>query len=478
MSGKHKHIDRRTFLHQASCAAVGYTTLFSTLANLEILQAAAGFNLNDAASNDYKALVCLLNSGGMDSFNMLIPTDQGLYRQYQETRTNLAIPKGELISINPENTGGQTFGLHPALKKVSSLFNDGNLAFISNVGTLVQPMTRQEFYQGGVPLPLGLYSHADQMLHWQTGIPQGRVAQGWGGKIADMLNDYNQQKQIPMCLSVSGSNLFQAGNKTSEFALRPISGAVGIDGFYEEWSVNKMRREAITGMMNQTYQDIYKKTYNTTIKNAFTGFELIQPVLENQPAWNVSFENAGSDWNPSLNMYFEMVARAISGREKLGMNRQIFFIEYGGWDHHDELLNSQNNKLEELDLALSQFYTVLQQMGIEDSVTTFSLSEFGRTLTSNGNGTDHAWGGNTFVMGGAVKGKQIFGTYPQLSLGQGNPLELGGGVLLPTTSADEYFAEIALWFGVPPSELNLLFPNIHNFYSPGSGSNPIGFLQN
>jgi uncharacterized protein (DUF1501 family) len=178
-----------------------------------------------------------------------------------------------------------------------------------------------------------------------------------------------------------------------------------------------------------------------------------------------------------------MIAKTIAGRDALNMNRQIFFVEYGGWDHHDELLNNQALMLGEVDNALYEFNAAMEQLGIADKVTTFSLSEFSRTLTSNGNGTDHAWGGNTFVMGGAVNGRRIFGNYPSLALTNynptmdTNPLEVGGGSLIPTTSADEYFAELALWYGVPASELVTLFPNIGNFYTPMSGSNPIGFLN-
>jgi len=476
MGHKHK-ISRRGFLGQASCAAVGYTTLFSTLTNLKMLNAASIFNSSVQKSGDYKAIVCLLNSGGMDSFNMLIPRSSTEYAQYAATRSNMAIPQNDLLPITANTPDGKEYGLHPALVNTKALFDQEKLAFINNIGSLIHPITRQQFYDGTVPVPLGLYSHADQIMHWQTGIPHGRAAQGWGGKIADMLVASNENQNISMCLTLSGSNLFQTGNTTIEYAMRPISGSVGISGISDPWMESQLRNAAINGMMNNTYSDIYKKTYTNTIKTAMTGHEILQPILENAPVWDTPFINTGDQYNPSLNMSFEMVARTIAGREELGMNRQIFFIEYGSWDHHARLLEYQNNMLSELDTALRDFNAAMEQLGIADCVTTFSLSEFARTLTSNGNGTDHGWGGNSFVMGGAVNGKDLFGTFPQLNLGASNPLDIGSGVLIPTTSVDLYFAEIALWFGVPASDLATLFPNIGNFYDVNSGNNPLGILN-
>ncbi len=169
-----------------------------------------------------------------------------------------------------------------------------------------------------------------------------------------------------------------------------------------------------------------------------------------------------------------MAAYSIAAHEDLGMKRQIFFIEYGGWDHHDEVLNNQNVMFEELDTAIGEFTDAINELGLGNQVTTFSLSEFGRTLTSNGNGTDHAWGGNVMVFGGEVLGKRIYGDYPTLALNSN--IELGSGVLIPQLSADQYFAELALWFGISPSELSTIFPTLTNFYQPG-GNPPIGFLN-
>jgi len=468
-------MNRRKFLGQASCAAIGATTVFSTLFNLRSLQAAAAFNHSAVTMpGDYKALVCLLNAGGMDSFNMLVPRSQEGYKQYATTRSNMSLGLDEILKINAMDNHGGDFGIHPSFKHLQQFFESGRLAFVSNVGTLVRPITKQEFYSGMVPSPLGLYSHSDQIMQWQTGLPDQRASKGWGGKMADLLMASNENQTVSMNISLSGSNIFQTGENTVEYSLHPTRGSVGIIDYQnQDWLLNQLRRKAIDGMVALPYQDVFKKTYINTVKTAIEGNEMLANILNNAPDFTVPFE-AESDLANS----FQMIARTIAGREKLKMSRQIFFVEYGGWDHHDKLLEAQSDMFTELDTALFAFQSALDQLGVSDQVTTFSMSEFSRTLTSNGNGTDHAWGGNVFVLGGAVSGQRIFGTYPSLLLGSGNPQEVGGGSLIPTTSTDAYFAELALWYGVAPSDLATLFPNIGYFYNTGSGSGrPIGFLR-
>jgi uncharacterized protein (DUF1501 family) len=223
-------------------------------------------------------------------------------------------------------------------------------------------------------------------------------------------------------------------------------------------------------MIDATYFDPFEQSYKEVIRISREGHEQIQEALGDLQPFNTQFSN---NW---VSESFEMIAKMIAVRSPLSMTRQIFFIDFGGWDHHDELLENHEEMLVVLDNALFEFNSAMEELNVDEQVTTFGLSEFARTLTSNGNGTDHGWGSNVFVMGGAVNGGNIYGEYPDLRLGQINPLELGGGVLIPTTSADEYFAEIAMWFGVPSSELEFLFPNLDNFYNIGSG-NPLGFLN-
>lgn len=452
------------------CSALGGSTLFSTLINLKAANAAAMANSTVAAMDDYKALVCISLQGGNDSFNMLVPKSGAAYDNYKTTRSNLALAANDLLGINPLNGGGQQFGLHPSMPRLQSLFNQGKLSFVSNVGSLVEPaLDKQDVWNERIRLPLGLYSHADQLMHWQTATPHVRSAAGWGGKIADMINDMNANQNISMNISLSGTNTFQTGNQTIEYTLDPTEGSIGINGDNNDWLFNQIRKKAIDNMLEYNYQDVFKKTYTKTIKNAREAdVEFSQAIEGNE------FSNFGTD-EYQFSERLHMVARTIEARNTLNMSRQTFFVEFGGWDHHDEVLNSQAGMLSMMDNGLSAFQKALEDQGIADQVTTFVISDFGRTLTSNGNGTDHGWGGNMFVMGGAVNGQRIFGEYPSLRLE--SDLDLGSGRLMPTLSADEYFAELALWFGVPPSDLKTIFPNIGNFYNVNSGTAPIGFLN-
>lgn len=478
MGHHHHNINRRTFLGQASCAAVGMTTLFSTAFNLKALNAASYFNSASSGDfDDYKAIVCILLSGGSDTYNMLVPRDIDNYNEYAATRSNQALQQNELIPINPTNTpSGREFGLHPSMTNMANLFENGNLAFVSNVGSLIEPTNKDGVYNGTNSLPLGLYSHSDQAMHWQTGVPHDRVATGWAGKMADLLNDLPMGPQnnplVSMNLSLSGTNVFQTGLNGNEFALHPTNGVTGFHGYGDPWFSSQLRTEAVDNMVDATYQDIFKATYANTAKNARDGVAVMQQAFDNATPLTTTFPFTQTG---NLSDQLRTVANTINVRDAIGVKRQVFFIEFGGWDHHDELLGSSSTLFQDLDISLSAFYESLEEMGLTDQVTTFSISEFSRTLASNGNGTDHAWGGNMFVMGGAVNGQQIYGTYPQLAFN--TDLDLGGGVLIPTLSADEYFAELALWYNVPASGLLDIFPNLGNFYSVTSGQNPIGFLN-
>ena len=469
-------VSRRNFLRNASCAALGSTTLMNTLTNLKFMNSAVAVN----GFTDYKAMVVLLMGGGNDAYNMLIPYDDTSHAQYSATRTNLALPKfntyeepadsGNFINedlrpLNYTDDAGKEFAVHYAMPNIQSLFQSGNLSFVANVGTLVQPTTKTQVYDGTTQLPLGLYSHADQVMHWQTGIPQERVAQGWGGKIADMFNACNDNENISLNLSLSGSNVYQTGQNTVEFSLN-TNGATELEGISEEWQIPTARRNTINSMIDQYYDDIFKKTYVDIMRVGKDGAEEYNDAIDAQTLTTAFSGNR-------LSQQFELIAKTISARDTLGMKRQIFFVDFGGFDMHDEVLNTHEGLLSEIDTALGEFSAAMTEIQMQDSVTTFCLSEFARTLTSNGQGSDHAWGSNAFIMGGAVNGGQVFGTYPDLDLN--NNLELGGGVMLPTIATDQYFGDIASWFGVENSELLTLFPNIDNFDSIYNG-NPLGLL--
>ncbi len=458
------HISRRKFIGQASCATIGYTSLLSTLVNLKSMNAMAIDNsMTMMVGEEYKALVCLMLRGGGDSFNMLIPTNQTAYNTYAEVRSNLAIPQNEILGLN-----GVEYGLHPAMGGIRDLYNDGTLGFISNIGTLIEPVTKSTVWEPDTKLPLGLFSHSDQTRQWQTALPHERSSTGWGGKIADLINDQNTNEYIGMNISLNGGNLYQSGNNSTPFTMDPYDGVVDINGYNDNWEFNTLRKAGIDNMLDAQYQDVFKKTYVDVIRVAKDANEQIKTALEALTPFNTSFSD--NDLSQSLHM----VAKMIASRSTLGMKRQIFFVEFGGWDHHDEVMEAQQYMLDMVSNAMTEFNNVLIEMNLKDCVTTFSMSEFGRTMTSNGNGTDHGWGGNVMVMGGAVKGGNIYGTYPDLALD--SEREVGGGVYIPTTSCDEYFAELALWLGVTPSSLTDLFPNLGNFYSAGSSDLPLGFL--
>ena len=465
---KKHHINRRSFLGQASCMALGSTTLLSTLCNLKYINAASIDNYMIGGGDDYRAMICILLSGGADSHNMLIPREQNRYNDYAATRSAVAIPRDQIRILN--NTD---YGVHPVMSGIQSMFNEGKLSFVSNIGTLIQPMQKDEIWQNEQLLPLGLFSHSDQIQQWQTSLPHERSSIGWGGKIADLMSSLNTNDKISMNISLSGNNIFQTGNSTVEYSLDSVSGATMIDGYRQSDTPDlfeQARNNAVDNILDASYADIFKKTYVDVIKTSRDASEEFTEALDSAEYLGDLFVD--NEFSNALHM----VARTIAVREQLGMKRQIFFVDFGGWDHHDELLNTQAEMLDVLSRGMTSLNAALERLGISDCVTTFTSSEFGRTLSWNGNGTDHAWAGNVMVMGGAVNGGQIFGNYPSLELNSDYELG-GGGIMLPDLSVDEYFAELAMWFGVSVNELSNLFPNIGNFYDTGSGVMPIGFLS-
>lgn len=467
---KHKNnISRRKFLGQ-SCAALGYTTMFSSLINLKAMAATATNNSSIISlGGDYKALVCLMLGGGNDSFNMLIPRGSNEYNEYATTRSNLAIPQNQILPINPNTSDGRAFGLHPSIPDMQQSFENGHLAFLSNVGTLIEPSTKTEIKNDIVKTPLGLFSHSDQVQQWQTGRPHERTNIGWGGRIADLVQSMNSNQNISMNVSLKGSNTFQRGNQIIPYAIKN-SGSIGLRGYDGQSSFNQLKTQALNSMLERDYQDIFKNTYKNTIKSSNDSNLEFQAAVDGISEFSTIIPE-----DNNLAEQLRMVAKTIASRDTLGFSRQTFFVRVGGWDHHDELLINQADKLAEVNAALKYFNGVMNELNTNDCVTLFSVSDFARTLTSNGNGTDHAWGGNAFMMGGAVRGKEIYGDYPVLALN--SDVDLRNGVMIPTTPADLYMAELALWFGVPASDLTTIFPNISNFYDTNSGTPPIGFMN-
>ncbi len=466
MAKKEFQESRRKFIKQVSLASIGLTTPFSSIVNLKTMNALA--SSMPPPTNGYKAMVCFFLQGGNDSYNMLIPKSNTEYNHYATTRSNLAIPQSNLLSLN--NTGGN-FGVHPSLSGIQPLFDAGDVAFIANAGTLVEPTTKTQYQNGSANLPLGLFSHLDQYNHWQSGRPNVRTNKGWGGRIADLLSSVNTNNNISMNLSLSGANIFQYGQNSVEFSLN-YNGALMPTNRNASWGDNPERKAATDSILNYAYSDQFHKTYADIFRGSIEAGEEFQNAIDAVPDFNTTFSNERTSKE------FKMIAKTIAARTTLGFDRQIFFVRLGGWDHHDELILNQAEKLQVVNDALVSFKGALDEMGVFNEVTTFVVSEFARTLTSNGNGSDHAWGGNMMVMGGSVNGGTIYGTYPSLEINSGQ--YINGGVMVPTTATDSIFAELALWYGISPSDLTTVLPNLGNFHNVSGLSTttpPIGFMN-
>ena len=467
-----RKISRRRFIQEANCAAVGTISLFSSLLSLRLT---AGAVSATSAFPDYKALVCLFLNGGNDSFNMLVPRQADAHREYVTARGGLyteaadsggiALPVSELLPIESTRQPFAEFGIHPDLPFLQKLYNEGNAAFVANVGTLVEPTSLSQYRNRSVRLPAGLFSHSDEQVHWQTLVPQvrGTGPKGWAGRMAERMAQANQNSAIAMNISLSGNNVLQTGYGSIPY-ITDFTGAVSLncdDG-------DPFTHTAVDSLLSQHYQNLYQQTLSQSTRNAIEASMAFKSAVDPVQT-SVRFPN-----NATANR-LAMIARIMRARSGLGMERQIFFISRGGWDHHSDMIARQSSLFGEINEALEAFWTELGAMGLQDKVVLYTASDFARTLSSNGSGSDHAWGGNHFIVSGAAQGGQIFGQYPSL-LG-GSDYDIGRGRVLPTTSVDAYTAELASWFGVPPEELSTIIPNATRFFDPLSNPYPLGILN-
>ncbi len=462
MSSKNsKRLSRRAFIGQASCAAVGSTALYSTLTGLMMANRLSAQTLPPVGG--HKALVCLFLGGGNDSFNMLAPRETEEFNRYAEARSDMGLALEDLLPI-VDSASGRAFGMHQETPELQSLFNSGELAFVCNTGTLVEPTTLAAYQNGSVKLPLGLFSHADQSMHWQTSTPDKRDSIGWLGRVADALDVANVDPKVSMNISLSGSNTLQNGNSVIPYAVTS-DGAIDLQFYGDE--NHPYFKGAVDSLLEQEYQNLLQRTYSKLNRDAIDLGILFNESIEAGTPFSTEFPDT------RLGREFRMVARSIAAQGPLNLQRQTFMVNSGGWDTHDNHIQDHSILLQEMSQAVGAFWAAITELGMQDQITLFTASDFGRTLTSNGDGTDHGWGGNHFVLGGGINGGRLHGDYPE-DIGLGNDLDTGRGRLVPTLSVDEYFAELALWFGAQSSDLSLMLPNIERFYDPSSSDPPIG----
>jgi uncharacterized protein (DUF1501 family) len=444
---------RRQFLCHAGALCAS-----ATLAQLSLFTARA------QAAGDYKALVCLFLYGGNDGNNTLVPLDAAGYASYAATRVNLALPQASLLPLT-ESGGTARFGLHPQLAALQSLWQAGQLAVVQNVGTLLKPVTKQQYQAGAEPLPVNLFSHLDQQLQWQSSISDGLSNTGWGGRLCDQIASLNTGSRIPAMISTAGNNLFVTG-KAAQALTIPVSGTFGLQGF-DASAGSQARMSALEQLLSLDRSDDLAAAAQDVMSGALKASAALNPVLSSTTSNAATYF---SGLKTGIAYQLLAIARVIEARATLGARRQVFLATLGSFDTHSNELNTQQNLFGQLSPALAAFQAALTAIGAASSVTTFTLTDFSRTYMPNTNGgTDHAWGNTAFVMGGAVKGG-YYGTSPTLALS--GPDDVGvEGRWIPTTSVDQYAAALASWFGVDATRLAQVLPNLSAF-----PAGPLGFI--
>lgn len=420
-----------------------------------------------AGSSDYKALVCVFLFGGNDGNNVIIPTDSAGYAKYKAVRGDnttttgaLGIPQSQLVTLTPAS-GSAQFGLHPDLAPLQSIWNSGNLAALFNVGTLVQPLSQAD-YNSGKPSPENLFSHLDQQNQMQTGISAGPSSTGWGGRIADVIGNVNGGT-LPVALTVGGSALFADGRVTDALTI-PQTGGFGLAGFGGSYAASVA--SAYQGLLAVDRQNQLVSAAQDVSSSGLAASKALNPILTGS---STTVDNAFSGQKTGIAAQLSRVAKIIENRSSLGVTRQVFFVSLGGFDTHSDQINRQSQLFQQLAPALKSFHDAMSQLGTDSMVTSFTLSDFARTLKpASGGGSDHAWGNHHFIMGGAVKGQTFYGTFPDLTLG-GNDDVSTEGRWLPTSALDQYGATLASWFGVSSTNLAKVFPNLANFPTANLG---------
>lgn len=473
--------NRREFLKK-SCRAMSMAAIATQLRHFGLMSVLAQEKMDAADASGgadgagYKALVCVYLDGGNDGNNSVIPNYDAGYNQYAAARAaqGLAISRASLLPITPPSMGGQVYGLHPSLTGLQTLWTQGKMAVVCNVGNLVQPLTRAT-YQAGAPRPYQLFSHPDQAEQFRTGISSYKSTTGWGGRVADRTATLNPGGAIPMITSISGVNIFNIGANTKPLivasAPTPLNQVLTLDGFgtaadelARQTAMNTARQNDLSYTIIQNASLITQQAVN------------VSQQLTTDPTLTVTFPST------TLGNQLKQVAKLIKLRTLLSMSRQIFFVQLSGFDNHSSQLIPHGSLLTQVSQALKAFYDETVAQGVAAQVTTFTMSDFNRTLSPAQTGTtvgsDHGWGGPYFVLGDSVLGGNFYGRptsngtfVPTLVNGAGDDVDTRGR-FIPSVSVEQYAATLARWYGLADADIPLVFPNINNF----SGSN-LGFMM-
>lgn len=456
-----KQASRRAFLQRASALGMAGVAAPWAINLLSIAEAAA------ATATDYKALVCIFLYGGNDNGNTVVPYDANGYAAYQLLRPTLAYGRDTLAATAMaasapvlDSTGAaREFALAPALAPLLPIFNSGQLGVMLNVGPLVRPTTKAQYQARTVPLPPKLFSHNDQQSIWQSSRPEGAVS-GWGGRLGDLFESGNGNATFT-CVNVSGNAVFMVGKSAVQYQVS-ASGSMQFSGLKSPLFGSSAASEALRTLVTQQRTHQLENEYNRVTRRSVDANTALTAAFAAAPPLQTVFPASNS-----LGDQLKMVARMISASGSLGAKRQVFFVSMGGFDTHDNLAATHPVLLGRLGEAMAAFHKATQELGVADKVTTFTASDFGRTLVANNDGSDHGWGSTHFMMGGAVKGQRFYGTAPVFA--NNGPDDVGQGRLLPSTSVDQYAATLGKWLGASDSDLLALLPNLTNYTTRNLG---------
>ncbi len=465
------HGSRRAFLKTASLASAAGYTAAPFAVNLATVSAAAA-----QSANDYRALVCVFLAGGNDHGNTVLATDDASWQTYNFLRpaSGIGLPRagepGGILPVAPQTPqANRSFALHPALAPIKTLFDAGQAAILANVGPLIEPLSKTDFRNKTGQRPPKLFSHNDQQSIWQAYAPEG-ARYGWGGRMGDLFASMNATQTFT-CMSTSGNAVWLAGRDTVPYRVGN-NGATEIGGLSGYLFGSTRASELMHQIVTESSANLFERSYAGVTRRAIDAqVTLNDSMIEAQSLSAVPTlpNNGGTN---RLAAQLGAVARIIGGRSSLGTRRQVFYVSVGGYDFHSQQVANQGNKLAELAQAIAYFQTLLADPAINavDETTLFTASDFGRTMASNGDGTDHGWGSHHFIVGGAVRGGDIYGRFPEIASDGAD--DVGRGRLLPQVSVDQYGATLARWFGVSESLLNDIFPNLGNFGS----ARDLGFM--